>query len=55
MHLTRIGKKAYGAVVGSRAVVIRGIVSNSLAKGTFRTHDPRRNNVGSTMAINNQT
>ena len=33
MHLTRIGKKAYGAVVGSRAVVIRGIVSNSLAKG----------------------
>ncbi len=35
MHLTRIGKKAYGAVVGSRAVVIRGIASNSLAKGEF--------------------
>lgn len=31
MQLTRIAKKAYGAVVGSHAVVICGIASNSLA------------------------
>ncbi len=35
MHLTRIGKKAYGAVVGSHAVVIHGIASNSLAARIF--------------------